>query len=467
MKSWLNPALKSVGIALLAALILPASAQVKNAFPGRKTRILFLLDGSGSMLAEMGPSGSPSRWATAVTLLNRMVDTIRYVSDVEVGLRVFGHNQPNEKRDCSDTRLEVPFGPNNHKQFVGRLKQIKPLGYTSITQSLLASAKDFPEDPTARNIIIIITDGVEECPGDPCQVSEALQKKGIILRPFVVGLGTDNEAFRKQYSCAGRYFNAETPQQFQKIIGVIVNQALNNTTVQINLLDNQLSPRETDVPLTILDADNGAVVENVIHTFNGKGLPDTLYLDPIRRYRVVAHTLPPVTSEITEVVAGRHNVIPINTPQGSLFLKMGGITRYPRLQAIVRQGNTLQTVNAQEFNTVDKYITGNYDLEILTIPRLYFKNIGIKQNQTTTVEIPNPGLVQLGLSKDIVGSIFQKTDGKLEWVMDIIGNNPKQLFNMQPGEYHVVYRIAGETRTLYSKTKTFKVTSGTTTQVVL
>ncbi len=179
MKSWLNPALKSVGIALLAALILPASAQVKNAFPGRKTRILFLLDGSGSMLAEMGPSGSPSRWATAVTLLNRMVDTIRYVSDVEVGLRVFGHNQPNEKRDCSDTRLEVPFGPNNHKQFVGRLKQIKPLGYTSITQSLLASAKDFPEDPTARNIIIIITDGVEECPGDPCQVSEALQKKGL------------------------------------------------------------------------------------------------------------------------------------------------------------------------------------------------------------------------------------------------------------------------------------------------
>jgi len=56
MKSWLKPALKTLGIALLAALILPASAQIKNAFPGRKTRILFLLDGSGSMLAEMGPS---------------------------------------------------------------------------------------------------------------------------------------------------------------------------------------------------------------------------------------------------------------------------------------------------------------------------------------------------------------------------------------------------------------------------
>ena len=453
--------------ALMMLFAISAQAQVKNAFPGRKTRILFLLDGSGSMLAEMGALGSPSRWATAVTLLSKMVDTVRYVPDVEVGLRVFGHNQPNEKRDCNDTKLEVPFAPNNHKLFVTRLRQIKPLGYTSITQSLLAAAKDFPEDPTARNIIIIITDGVEECPGDPCQVSEILQKKGIILRPFVVGLGTDTEAFRKQYSCAGRYFNAETPQQFQKIIGVIVNQALNNTSVQINLLDNQGMPRETDVPMTIFDADNGTVVENVIHTLNGKGLPDTLYLDPIRRYRVMAHTLPPVSSEITDVVAGRHNVIALNTPQGSLFLKMGGVTRYPRLQAIVRQSNTLQTVNAQEFNTVEKYITGTYDLEVLTVPRLYFKGITMKQNQTTTIEIPNPGLVQLGLSKDISGAIFQKVEGRMEWVMDIQGNVPKQLFNMQPGDYTIIYRMAGETRTLYSKNKTFKVNSGTTTQVSL
>ncbi len=167
------------------------------------------------------------------------------------------------------------------------------------------------------------------------------------------------------------------------------------------------------------------------------------------------------------MVAGRHNVIALNTPQGSLFLKMGGVTRYPRLQAIVRQSNTLQTVNAQEFNTVEKYITGTYDLEVLTVPRLYFKGITMKQNQTTTIEIPNPGLVQLSLSKDISGAIFQKVEGRMEWVMDIPGNVPKQLFNMQPGDYTIIYRMAGETRTLYSKNKTFKVNSGTTTQVSL
>lgn len=74
---------------------LNAGAQVKNGYPGQKTRMLFLLDGSGSMLTEMGNS---NRWAVAVTLMNKMVDTLRTVENLEVGLRVFGHTQPNEKR---------------------------------------------------------------------------------------------------------------------------------------------------------------------------------------------------------------------------------------------------------------------------------------------------------------------------------------------------------------------------------
>jgi hypothetical protein len=49
---------KKICLALLMMVItISAQAQVKNAFPGRKTRILFLLDGSGSMLAEMGGHG--------------------------------------------------------------------------------------------------------------------------------------------------------------------------------------------------------------------------------------------------------------------------------------------------------------------------------------------------------------------------------------------------------------------------
>ena len=47
------------------------------------------------MLAEMDQS---NRWSVAVTLMSKIVDTLRTVPNVEVGLRVFGHNKFNELR---------------------------------------------------------------------------------------------------------------------------------------------------------------------------------------------------------------------------------------------------------------------------------------------------------------------------------------------------------------------------------
>lgn len=441
-----------------------ASAQVTNAYPGRKTRVLFLLDGSGSMLATMG---NTDRWSASITIMSQIIDTLRGVPDLEVALRVFGHTKENRMMDCNDTKLEVPFAPNNHKAFVTRLRQVKPLGYTSITRSLLAAAKDFPEDKTARNIIVIITDGIEECNGDPCAVSQELQKKGIILRPFIIGIGSDDEKFRLTYNCAGRYFNAQSQEELQKVMGIIINQALNNTSAQINLLDAQGMPRETNIPITIYDAQTGEMVENIIHTMNGKGIPDTLYLDPVRKYRMVAHTLPEVEKDNIEIIPGRHNTIALETPQGDLALKMGGITKYGKLQAIVRQNGDMTTLNAQEFNTTTKYITGTYDLEILCTPRILMKGINIQQNRTFTVELPTPGQLQLTVGRDIVAAIFVLRDNKMEWVKDVDGTRPQQDFPMQPGDYKVVYRVKSETRTLYSKTKDFRITSGSNTIISL
>ena len=455
---------KSFFLFALISVFAVSNAQIVNQFKGKKTRILFLLDGSGSMLEPMDGS---TRWGIAVHLMSKMVDTLRGVGDVEVGLRVFGHTKTNELHDCNDTKLEVPFSAFNHKQFVGRLKQIKPLGYTSIAQSLLASSKDFPEDKTARNIIIIVTDGVEECGGDPCKVSEALQKKGIVLRPFIIGLGTATEEFRNAYSCAGKFYNAETAVEFQKIIGVIVNQTLNNTSVQINLLDAQGMPRETDVPMSLYDADNGELVENFVHTMNGKGIPDTLYLDPVRRYTLVAHTLPPVVQSNVEIVAGRHNVIALNTPQGNLQLKISGITQYRRLTAIVRKSGSMETVNAQDFVSTKRYLTGSYDVEILSTPRIKYNQVSIRQNQTTTLELAAPGQLQVNISRDVTAAIFQLVDGKMVWVMDLSSSQLKQFHILQPGDYKVIYRPKSETRTLYTKNKEFKIQSGINTTITL
>jgi Ca-activated chloride channel family protein len=146
---------------------------------------------------------------------------------------------------------------------------------------------------------------------------------------------------------------------------------------------------------------------------------------------------------------------------------MGGITKYGRLQAIVRENGSMNTLNAQDFNTSTKYITGTYDLEILTTPRIMMKAIPIDQNKTFTVEIPTPGQLQVTLSKDIVASIFVVRNNQMEWVKDLDDNQTAQNFPIQPGDYKLVYRPKSETRTMYTKTKEFKIISGSNTIITL
>ena len=53
---------------------------------------------------------------------------------------------------------------------------IKAKGTTPIARSLEEAASDFPRE-NSRNIVILITDGKEECGMDPCAVSRLFAKK--------------------------------------------------------------------------------------------------------------------------------------------------------------------------------------------------------------------------------------------------------------------------------------------------
>jgi Ca-activated chloride channel family protein len=425
------------------------------------TRILFVLDGSGSMAAEMG---GKSRINVAKRLLSQLVDSLGNTPDVEVALRVYGHTQNMLAKDCEDTKLEVPFAEDNIDAIKSKLLSIQPKGYTLIAKSLLEAASDFP-DTKARNIIILITDGLEECNGDPCAISKALQKKGVILKPFVIGIGADQELFKEAFSCIGKYYDATTEKDFQNVLNIVISQSLDATSAQINLVDDFGKPLETNVGMTIYDATSGEMLHNYEHTMNGFGVPDTLYLDPVRKYDILVHTLPSVRRNNIELVSGRHNIIAIKAGQGSIKLIMDGLTKYDRLQAVVTLAGEKKTIYAQEFNTIKKYLVGSYDLEILTLPRVELSNVQVRQNHTTNITIEQPGVMDIRMRSKLVGAIYRMNAGKMEWVYDIPGAPSKQEILLQPGEYIWVYRIAAETRTIYTREKKFTIKSGSVTEV--
>ncbi len=428
--------------------------------PEQPTRILFLFDASQSMYAKWE---SNTKFEVAKKMLGEMVDSLQAFNNLELALRIYGHTKRYPPQDCDDTRLEIPFGKQNGYAIKRRLDEINPSGTTPIARSLEACGSDFPKSP-ARNIIILITDGVEECNGDPCAVSALLQRKGIILKPFIIGLGL-NKDFIKSFDCVGNYFDATDETQFRNAFNIVITQALNNTTVQVNLLDINGHPTETNATMTFYDMHTGGIRYNFMHTINAKGVPDTLQIDPLGAYKLTIHTIPEVKKDSILITPGKHNIIAAEVPQGDLQLKIDGSNEYKKLKAIVREKGKMTTLHVQDFDDITRYIVGEYDLEILTLPRIYINSVRIDQSKTTTVQIPSPGYATIVCNAPGYGDILLEEDNQLKWVHRIALNSIKESVVLQPGLYRIIFRPKNSTSSLYTIEKTFRIGSGSSISV--
>jgi Ca-activated chloride channel family protein len=249
---------------------------------------------------------------------------------------------------------------------------------------------------------------------------------------------------------------------------VVISQALNSTSAQVNLLDELGKPTETNVAMTFYDNFSGMIKYNFIHTLNNRGTPDTLVIDPLVKYDLVVHTIPPVKKDSIVLIPGKHSVIALDAPQGYIKLKsMGNNANVKNLQCIVREKGKSQTLNVQFFNQTEKYITGNYDLEVLCLPRLYIDDVEVKQSTTTTVEIPQPGIAVVNKLVEGYGSLYVVEDNKMKWIYNLSEKETMESLILQPGRYIVVFRGRMSTKSISSIDKEFKIESGTTTTVNL
>ena len=393
----------------------------------------------------------------AKQLLTNITDSLKDVKNLELGLRVYGHQRSFPPQDCDDTKLEINFIPSNifSERIRGKLSMIKAKGTTPIAKSLEEAAADFPID-NSRNIVILITDGKEECGMDPCAVSRLFAKKGIILKPFVIGIGLD-KSWQDNLDCVGTFFDAANERDFSNILNVVISHVVDNTTTQVNLLDSLGNPTETDVPLTFYDNFTDIVKYNYIHTMNSMGNPDTMIIDPVLKYKVIAHTIPPVESEIITISPGKHTIIPLKTPQGKLKIMINTKENY---QFIVRKTNQKETINVQTINSTKKYITVNYDIELLTLPRQYFNYIRINQNQLTKLQLPSTGLANILLPANGYGGVFLNDGDELVEIYKFNGESNQYKLTLLPGKYTVVYRAKSSKKYIYTDEKTFVIKSG-------
>jgi hypothetical protein len=183
-----------------------------------------ILDASGSMRGRL--PGGEAKIVAAKKAVAALVPKLP--PSIVLAFRAYGHQSPTRRKDCRDTQLLVPFGPaaRTGPLTVAAAKKLRAQGYTPITYVLTLAAKDFPAAPGAAKVIVLVSDGIETCKGDPCALALALKKAQANLVIHTVGFGV-GAAARSQLKCiarvsGGRYFPAGSARELAGVIGAAI-----------------------------------------------------------------------------------------------------------------------------------------------------------------------------------------------------------------------------------------------------
>jgi hypothetical protein len=151
-------------------------------------------------MLEQLSDGTIKRVAARDYLIDHL---LTFSPETHVGLRAYGHRVPwQQKQDsCQDIQLIAPVETGQMEAIAAWLQNFQTQGMTPIYAAVDQAFGDFNSGSTDHlNNIILISDGIETCGGDPCDLVEAAKTKGINFTIHVVGLNVDNNA-RTQLSC--------------------------------------------------------------------------------------------------------------------------------------------------------------------------------------------------------------------------------------------------------------------------
>ncbi len=427
----------------------------------KPSRVLFIIDASGSM---NGKWKETTKMDMAKKILTHLADSLSR-ENIPFAVRVFGHQKDKSLVDCKDTKLELPFSPNNQANLPKTLERVNPKGYSPIALSLESAVNDFPLTKTEqRSVIILISDGFENCEGDACNASAKLQAAGIYLRPYIVGLGLTPDQ-KKSFECVGQLFDIQENDNLNQsqIANVVITSMLNPTSLQVNLLNVNDKPTETNVAMSFFNESSGSLKYNFYHTLNAYNQPDTLFIDPSMKYEIKVHTHPSKTIHNVELVQGKHIIKAIETPQGSLKLSMLGNTKAKNIKCIIKQNGKI--INVQELNTTIPYLIGTYDIDVLTTPITRFEQVDILQSQIKAISITNPGMLQINKTAGYLFIYKRNSKNELEKIYSAEANSTKETISLQPGNYEISFRTKASTTSKSSVTKKVTIVSGISTSI--
>ncbi len=188
--------------------VAPLAVSAQTAAKKSPNRLVLILDASGSMWGQI--SGE-NKIVIARRVMKNLVNQLG--ADTQIGLVAYGHRR---EKDCEDIEIITPLSALNKAALAQQIDALNPKGMTPITGAIRKAFEAVPAGPDAATIVLF-SDGLETCSGDPCQIVSQAKAAGTNFVMHVIGfdVGKENVA---QLECTaqaggGLYLSAENADE--------------------------------------------------------------------------------------------------------------------------------------------------------------------------------------------------------------------------------------------------------------
>jgi hypothetical protein len=180
-----------------------------------------ILDCSGSMNETM-PDGQ-TKIAAAKKVVGDLIDQMP--NGKNVTFLVYGHDL---KLECKAVKVVRPLAKLDDKskeEMKKALTELKPIGHTPIALALHTAGDELAKGEGLCQVVLI-TDGMETCHGDPAKEAEALTQKLNLRSVEVIGLGVTEEEKKGVASIAyrgrGKFYDAQNAKGLAEALPQVV-----------------------------------------------------------------------------------------------------------------------------------------------------------------------------------------------------------------------------------------------------
>lgn len=357
--------------ALLALVVAVTAASAPCPASTTPSSLVLVLDASGSMWGEID---GDDKIVIARRVLAGLIAELP--EGIDTALVAYGHRRAG---DCDDVETVVPLGALDRGRLSAAVAALNPKGMTPLSTSV-GAAIDIIRDAPGTATVILVSDGLETCSGDPCAVVREARASGVDFVLHVVGFGID-EGDVSQLECAaqaggGLYFGADDADE----LAAALTQAV-------------APPVAVDATLAVRSVLNGEPVDTLVRvTSRGEDVAaGRTYTGPDTNPRVFG--LPAGVYDIEVAPVRVQGALPVRFPDlalaaGDAVERTADFSAGELAVRVTRNGELSDaTVNAYRAGTRERVAGGRSYTDEATNPRVVSLTPGSWDVEVKSVEI--------------------------------------------------------------------------------